>query len=135
MSNMDKVAQAANDLENLASDMKQAVIDLRSDGLIDSAYAYWRVYDLRRRLGQVVAELGAGVPIRDYGAKKSDSGNEKITPGKPKQFEMNHWVIHQANSGECVACDKVTAWKAKLCSISTYYQRKTENFTREYLIY
>jgi hypothetical protein len=29
----------------------------------------------------------------------------------PKQFELNHAAIHEADPGKCIPCDKVREWK------------------------
>ena len=54
--------EAAAALENLAADIKQAVIDIREHA--DSTqWVYARLYYLRYDLSQIVARMGVGVPV------------------------------------------------------------------------
>ena len=94
----EKVTKAAAELEELAADMKQAVIDLRESG--NQVFAYERVYHLRTALGRIVQSLGVGVPMRYQSPIPADA---------PQQFERNHAAIHQAPPGTCRPCDKVYA--------------------------
>lgn len=62
MSDVDKNRAAAAEIEELAIEAKEIVSLLRSG--VPSDYGYALVYELRKRLSQTVAELGAGVPSR-----------------------------------------------------------------------
>lgn len=55
-----KALRAAKDLEDIALMARHMAVDLNESTPNTEAYA--RVYWLRRRLGQVVANLGAGTP-------------------------------------------------------------------------
>jgi len=60
MTDSDKVNEAANRLEDIAADAKQAVVELRER--MDQKWAYWRLYYLRSELSRIVTTLGAGYP-------------------------------------------------------------------------
>lgn len=98
----EKVTEAAAKLEELAADMKQAVIDLRESG--NQVFAYQRLYNLRTALSRVVQSLGVGVPMRyqaPHTARPVGDGT--------RATEINHAAEHQAPPGKCVICDHVYA--------------------------
>ena len=96
----EKTSVAVDRLEELAAELKLAVIEIRENG--NQTFAYQRAYHVRTALTRVVQSLGVGVPMR-YQARKPD---RPVGDGT-QQFERNHAAIHQAHPGECVPCDKV----------------------------
>lgn len=59
MPSREAVLKAAADLEGVAADMKELVEVLRSPAV---QYPYAHVYEMRHRLGRIVAALGVGAP-------------------------------------------------------------------------
>jgi hypothetical protein len=57
----EKAVAAANQLEALVIDIRQAIPELRENAN-NTPWCYWRIYMLRRRMNRIVASLGAGVP-------------------------------------------------------------------------
>lgn len=62
---MDKRQEASHELELIAMQTKEVVGLLREDP-VSPEMAYALTYELRTRLGRVVASLGAGLPPRGY---------------------------------------------------------------------
>lgn len=56
-----KHIDAANKLEEMLPHLKEIVREIRNHD-VD---AYATLYDARRRLGRIVASLGAGIPTKD----------------------------------------------------------------------
>lgn len=60
---MSKQTEAADELEALTGAMKEIVILLRQGSGQSPDKAYALVYELRKRIGYVVANLGVGAPL------------------------------------------------------------------------